>query len=37
MFGMDTKSFLIGVALGFLVLPRLQTLVMGAVSPKGAR
>lgn len=29
MFGLDTKALLIGIALGWLVLPRVQGFVMG--------
>lgn len=32
MFGLDTKSLLIGMAIGYLVLPRVQAAVMSAGS-----
>lgn len=28
MFGLDTKALLIGIAVGWLILPRLQSMVM---------
>lgn len=32
MFGMDTKSLIIGIALGWLILPRVQMFVMSKVN-----
>jgi hypothetical protein len=32
MFGLDTKALIIGIALGWLVLPRVQSFVMSKVN-----